>query len=386
MSSPVSFPGIDKLRKYSSSGEVDSNILSQVNTDLGEIKSKGIYIFGTGKLGRKIHNFFSKNSIPVLGYIDNNSKLWGKILDGSKISGPEVLRTDSIVYIASETYVNPIDKQLKNQGLSKTISHFQGSVFFKFFQEFPQEAHFQNLTKDLIENKSNYLEIFSSLIDEKSKVVFDNLIHYRISGNLSFIDKIATSSALEYFDNEVIKISEAEVFFDCGGFNGDSAENFVKFTHERYGSVHIFEPDKTLLAKAQERLFKYKNIFFNAFGVYSENTILKFSSTGDSDGVISSAGNIEIETIALDKYMTKEVPTYIKFDIEGVEIEAINGSRYLIKDHIPMLAIASYHYPNHLWEIPKCVLSISANYNLCLRHYSNCIFGTTYYFLPKEFE
>lgn len=380
--STIQYKGVNKLQAAKSSAELDANILSTINFSKKDILANGIYIFGIGKLGQQVHAFLSENNIPIIGYIDNNKRFHGKVQNENKITGVDVLNENDIVYIASETYLTPIHQQLKEMGITKVLSHYQGSILFKSAKTFPFDAHFEGLTEDLIASKEYYLQVFSLLKDDESKRVFDNLISYRLTGTIEYINGIASIAALEYFDESVFTLTDSEIFFDCGGFDGDSAQNFIAYSKNNYQGIHIFEPDKLLLSKAKERLAGHENIFFNDVGIYNTTTTLRFDSTGGLDGSIHTTGNVEINTVALDEYNTTQIPTYIKLDIEGVEIEALNGGRKLIRKYCPKLAIAAYHFPKHFWEIPLHVLTINPQYNLHLRHYSNCIFGSTYYFLP----
>lgn len=104
---------------------------------------------------------------------------------------------------------------------------------------------------------------------------------------------------------------------------------------------------------------------------------LRFNEQGDMGSKISDIGNTQINCVALDD-IVKEKTVLIKMDIEGSEIDAINGARRLIKNGSP-LAISVYHKPSDIWMIPKLILSINPRYKFYLRHYSNCIFETVLY-------
>ena len=55
-------------------------------------------------------------------------------------------------------------------------------------------------------------------------------------------------------------------------------------------------------------------------------------------------------------------------DIEGAEIEALNGAREVIQEFKPDLAIAIYHKASHLWEIPMLIQAMSTDYKIYLDH------------------
>ncbi len=93
--------------------------------------------------------------------------------------------------------------------------------------------------------------------------------------------------------------------------------------------------------------------------------------------MISDIGNTQINCVALDD-IVKEKTALIKMDIEGSEIDAVNGARRLIENGAP-LAISVYHRPSDIWMIPELILSINPCYKFYLRHYSKSIFDTVLY-------
>jgi FkbM family methyltransferase len=53
---------------------------------------------------------------------------------------------------------------------------------------------------------------------------------------------------------------------------------------------------------------------------------------------------------------------FIKMDIEGAEVRALNGARETMARHHPRLAISVYHEPDHPVEVPKAILSAWSGY------------------------
>ncbi len=352
------YNGIEKLKSFSSIKEINESILSYIPVSKKDIETKGVYIFGVGKLGQRIFDFLFSKGIKILGFIDNNQARQKTKFNNLPVLSPDTVDEDALVYIASATYFNPIYKQLLGLGFTKLFSHQQAGILFLNETNFPVEMYQENLTNDLFTNRDKYLQVFNLLEDDESKRVFDNLVSFRLTLNQKYIDAVYTKIEKEYFDSSVIELGENEVYIDAGGFDGDSAENFIKFVNKRYKSVHIFEPDLALLNKAKIRLKEFDHITYNPKGIYDKKTTLYFDVTGGLDGIISNQGTVKIDTISIDEYKEAQ-PTYIKFDIEGVEIEALNGAKNTIKTSKPKLAIASYHYPKHLWEIPLLVKSIN---------------------------
>lgn len=374
------YHGLEKLKSITAIEEIHSTILTNIPISKCEIEAKGVYIFGVGKLGQRVFEFLRSINIKVHAFVDNNIDKQTSKFNELFVLPSAALDCNVIIYIASATYFNAIYKQLLASGFSKLFSHSQAGILFYKEIDFPVEMYQEKLTEDLVDNKENYLNVFKLLEDDESKRVYDSLISFRLTLNQTYIDNVFTHISKEYFDSDVIQLDDNEVYFDIGGYDGDSADNFIKSVNQKYKSVHIFEPDSELIKKAKQKLKNYSNIVYNQLGIYDKTTTLYFNLTGGLDGIVSESGSVKIETTTIDNYK-KDPPTYIKFDVEGVEIEAINGATTTIKKIQPKLAIAAYHYPKHIWEIPLLVKTINPNYKIKLRHYTDSVFDSIFYFI-----
>jgi len=74
---------------------------------------------------------------------------------------------------------------------------------------------------------------------------------------------------------------------------------------------------------------------------------------------------VEVDTI--DNVLLEEKVTYIKMDVEGAELAAIESARNTIMSYKPKLAICVYHKKEDLITIPKKILSLVPEYKLTLR-------------------
>ncbi len=79
----------------------------------------------------------------------------------------------------------------------------------------------------------------------------------------------------------------------------------------------------------------------------------------------------EIKTVdtLIDNGTIKEKITFVKMDIEGAELQALEGMENMIKQDIPKLAICLYHRPQDMWEIPLYLYQIMPNYQFLIRHH-----------------
>jgi len=57
-------------------------------------------------------------------------------------------------------------------------------------------------------------------------------------------------------------------------------------------------------------------------------------------------------------------------DIEGSELQALQGAINTIKKSRPKLAVSVYHKRSDIWDIPMFLLGIHPDYRFYLRTYS----------------
>ena len=87
-----------------------------------------------------------------------------------------------------------------------------------------------------------------------------------------------------------------------------------------------------------------------------------------------------LEDVLQDRFK----PTLIKMDIEGAELLEIEGSKHNITTYHPRLAICVYHNVGDFWRIPRKILSLRSDYQIYLRHYTESIYETVMFFIPKN--
>jgi FkbM family methyltransferase len=246
--------------------------------------------------------------------------------------------------------------------------------------------YLSEITKSLDDKGiTNYIPVINSQLADVGQ--FFNL-HPDIKMRILF-EPNSYPFKFEYFDLPELNFSKdkKEVFIDAGCFNGGTAIDFLKLVSSD-SKVYSFEPNKFMYGKCQTNLKDYPNVKLFPYGLYNENTVLKFyqNSEKPSDALFV-AGNtlltgeeikktdeiIEVETKTLDSLVASgeisEKITFIKMDIEGSELAALKGAEKIIRDNKPRLAICIYHKPDDVWEIPEIILGYNPDYKLFVRHY-----------------
>ena len=178
----------------------------------------------------------------------------------------------------------------------------------------------------------------------------------------------------QYFDSDIMSPVEEECFVDGGAYDGSTSRMFADWCDNRQKKIYAFEPDKYNYIRLQKSFEAepVAGIEFVNKGLWKDKDVLCFSMNGDQGSRIvedENANVLTIETESIDNVVGDEKITFIKMDVEGAELEALEGAKETILKHHPRLAICIYHKPEDILVIPEYILSLSKEYRFYVRHY-----------------
>lgn len=216
-------------------------------------------------------------------------------------------------------------------------------------------------------HENELLDARESLYDEISKQVFDDIIRYKLTG----LPRYLKSTAFDEKDcDSLLKCEKYSSFLDLGAYNGDTIRKYIGlFSKLKY--IYALEPDKKNFKKLSsfcQELDGYE-IKLENLAAYSSKTTLRFSSSGNrnSSATLNSSYEhkfIDIDAIAPDSICNKV--DFIKYDVEGLEFEALLGSKELIKSGADLL-VSMYHKSEDMYLLPVLVKKLNPSYKLFLR-------------------
>lgn len=235
-------------------------------------------------------------------------------------------------------------------------------------------------TKEYAKDKRVELEkVYNLLADEKSKKVFENTVMYRITGKINYLFEIETSSN-EAFEN-ILKLKSDEVYCDLGAYNGDTVDEFLSVTNKKYEKIYAFEPDRKNFKKLEKNFGDKDNVFLFNSAVNDISGEIGFLTNGGRHSVVSNNGE-KISALSLDDVLNGEKATYIKFDVEGMEQNAIIGAKETILKYKPKMLVSAYHKTDDYFTLPLLVNSIRDDYKIYMRHYKYIpAWDTQFYFV-----
>jgi len=219
--------------------------------------------------------------------------------------------------------------------------------------------------KFLLENEEKLNKAYSLLADEKSKKVFENYVNFEFSGKLQYLFKMESDISDAF--NDYLQLSENESFIDIGAYRGDTVEQFLKFTSEKYNNILALEPDVKTYKKLVENCKDFKNFEAINGAVTNVDGVVEFSSVAGRQSTIGNG--VEIPAFTLNKLAKKFVPTYIKIDAEGAEIDILNGGAKTISEFKPKIKIATYHKNRDIFEIPILLNELNKDYKIYMCHH-----------------
>ncbi len=327
--------------------------------------------------GRNIYSHSIVNNIEINAFVDDfyNDCFY----NGIKVIKTDEIPKDALVIVASGGRTKTICKKLENVGVSY-IDYFSflkhsniGKLTDVVFNEQFNLIFNQNISK--------YEDLIELFYDDLSRETYKKIITFRLKLNSDFLEGFEFKEDKQYFEEFLRLEYNDESFIDVGMFDGFTSLEFVKRC-PGFKKIYGFEPGIMNFNKCIDIFKEYPNVEIFNSGLSGRKETLKFSELG-SVSKIDEFGETEINVDKLDNFNI-ETASFIKIDIEGGERGALEGARYTILKHHPRIAVAVYHNPLDFIEIPELVFSIRKDYDIYLRHYTETIYETVMFFIPKK--
>lgn len=347
-----------------------------------------VVLFGAGWFGQKAARCLRAAGFQVLALTDNNPALHGQERKGLEILAPaEAARRfgDNAVFISTVFTNAPLHRQLDAMGLRHLpyavlaweYADFLSPCWPCFFPEGPGDS------ARLIRSG------LAVLAGEASRAEYVGQIGWRSTLDAGLLPGHLPAEET-YFAREWVRLSAAETFVDCGAFDGDSLRGFLR--HQPAGPEHYLavEPDagnRAALTRYLESLAPGLCRAASQFPVVLGRTSgsVSFQQSGGVGSYVQGPeGSCPMES--LDRLLREVTPTFIKMDIEGAELEALEGARETLRRCRPVLAVALYHQPAHLWEIPLKLRELAPAHSLHIGRHSDDCWEMVCYAVPPSGE
>ena len=318
-----------------------------------------IVLYGTGNGADKIVDRFAALSIPLYGVAASDGFVRHRTFRGftvRPISAFEAELADFIIVVGFGSdriellqYVKGLSE--RHQLLFPCVPVYGDTVFDKAFLE----AH-----REEIET------VYVHLADEASKAVYRSFLRFQIGGRLSDLESAISKREVVFSD--ILPLSAQESYLDLGAYRGDTIAEFLEVTGGQYQKITAVEPNAKTFAKLTAYVVREQLDRCELHNVAVADTIGTLPFCGDGRHNAAAKDGTAIQTVTVDSLCTPSAPfTYIKADIEGLELQMLEGAKETLRTYKPKLNLAVYHKSEDSFVLANRLLQIEPSYKLYFR-------------------
>ncbi|MDR1674657.1 MAG: FkbM family methyltransferase [Oscillospiraceae bacterium] len=323
-----------------------------------------LYLYGMGDGAEKIISVLSSKGIEIAGVFASDDFVRGQSFAGYKVRRfSDIVRRadDAAVVVAFGTDKPDVIKRIEDMAKKRTV----------YVPDVPLVGGGLFTYEYCMLHMEEISQVYGMLADDDSRLVYENIIKFKITGNLDFL-AAATSGYKKPYGN-ILTLSEDEVFADLGAYNGDTVKEFAECTHGRYEKIYAAEPDVKSFRKLCRNTESMRDIVLINKAAWSISGKVPFDAQSGRQSAVSAGGNNEVDTLAVDELLKEgTVPSLIKIDVEGSELQAIWGASKTIAEHTPKMTVALYHRNEDIFALPLLIKSMNPSYKFHITH-SPCI-------------
>lgn len=355
----------------------------KIDALLGEARRDGVTLFGAGNFARAVYSALGNLGIQVRAFV---------------VSGPSAgmigtVPVVSLVELDKALLALPMWLAVFNRNAASDLVRLamackaRGVVRPRLPQEYFEVIEQQMGWRFWLTDRRQYAarrpqieEAFHRLHDDESRQQFIDTLRFRLG---TATDKAPQpSNTPQYFPNYFISglVSSGRgiVFVDGGAYDGDTLMQAAE--HFTLATAYAFEPDS---ANFSELAHNAKRLDFPVVsfpcGLSHKTEWQSFlAENGEASAVIPD-GNSRIQCVKLDECLIGQRVDYIKLDVEGHELAALEGARDIINWYRPALAIAAYHRWDDIWRIPEFLQRHGPDYQITYRTHESNTFDSVFY-------
>jgi len=328
-------------------------------------------LYGLGFLGRWAVPRLKERGVRLVSCYDANTELNGAVIEGLPVHAARELESarPEFVFVAARHAAQPVSAMLSGLGIAHA-SYDAWHVASNF-------AAFRHVHDHLLR-------------DERSKEVLRAVLMTMLTGKKSYCAGVFEKD--QYFCLPPFCGSENEVYVDAGAFVGDSAERFIWAHNGVFSKIYAFEPGARQFAALKARVRRLIEEWaldpasielVNAGLADKECNISAKSANGQMTSFAihrdSGAAGTTVDVFSLDDFLKGDRITFLKADVEGMEMALLKGAQSTIRRHKPKISICVYHYPTDIPDITNYLADLVPDYQFALRHHAPQLMETVLY-------
>ena len=361
--------------------------INEENTLWEYLKTAGkpVVLYGTGDGADKVLARLAETGVPVSGIFASDEFVRGQQFHGFTVQAYSelmVLQKKVIVLIAFASELPDVMERF----------YKLASVHETYAPHVPVFSGEETVTAAWIKKYERELQtVYERLADAVSRETFASVLNYKLSGKLSYLQACTTNRTEDL--RTIFSFGREETYLDLGAYNGDTVQEFLQLTHGRYKKIIALEPDPKNFKKLTDfvRQNELKHITCLQAGVWNDCGSLELTGNGGRQSTFWEADRSgfatqnlsqtcsmkkkvkkqQVNVVSVDAVLGNEHADYMKFDVEGVEKEALEGAAgHLVPDGngaLPKLLVAAYHHDEDIFALPLLLWKLQPEYQIYLR-------------------
>lgn len=315
---------------------------------------KPILMYGMGNGADKILRVLCERGIEVSDFFASDGFVRGHQFHGKRVlsySEAKEKYGSFIVLLAFgsslDDVINNIKKIASEQELyAPDVPVCDGEIFDCEFYN----AHYEEIQR-----------AYNTLSDDISREIYTSVINFKLTGDIRYLTDTVCDEGGELYDYSSFKIC-----VDAGAYRGETAAELIE-KNPAIEKIYALEPD----ARSYKKLCAYaeseSRVVAVNCGAWSLESEGHFSGQGNRNSAFSSDGKILTKLDKIDNIIGEDIPDYIKYDVEGCESEALDGSAMCIRAYHPSLLVCVYHRSEDIFSLVNKISDDYDGYDLYLR-------------------
>ncbi len=345
-------------------------MLPHVTHDLWEYlkqSNKTIVLYGMGNGADKILAVLAERGISVGGVFASDGFARGNLFHGM----PVLTWSDVKAEFGAENVIVLLSFGTSRPEVLENILRIraEAELYAPDVPAFGDTLFTRSFYREHIEELAATRALLS---DEESRRIFDNVLSYKLTGDISYL--LDAESNEDAIFETIIHPKTLKAAADLGAYNGDTVRQLLEQAEENIDTIWAMEPDARNYKKLEiyaESEVRAHVIPVNA-GAWNEETTLFFDKSGNRNASFEKnrsqtladrpAKVAEVKALPLDRVLGGTRVDYIKYDVEGSEREALDGSIVTLANYAPTLLVSLYHRSEDLFALPLHIRVIAPHY------------------------
>ncbi len=342
-----------------------------------------VWIFGTGQFGRDVCRALQRTGHTVAGFVETQPR-------SEQVMGLPLMGWQQW---ASVHCADPLCIGIFNRGMPldalETLAHEAGArdVFLPWdlYRALPQDLGWRYWLSEparILDQIDTIANALNCLGDDASKRCLLDIVAFRLGLYTPYGSFRHPEN--QYFNPLTLDLSQGKSirFVDGGAYNGDTYLELCTLADVQ--AAYLFEPDSANFSQLVNNVRGSTHpVQCLPLGLSDGYRILSFNAGNGEGASITENGTAHIAVTALDDVLAGHTVDFIKLDVEGAEMQALQGARQLIQRCRPVLSLSLYHHPQDLWELPLMLTRLCENYRLYIRQHFYNSFDSVLYGVPQ---